>query len=189
MKVLLMGNGSSVLEYEYGTLIYSKFDLIFRINRFRTIGFEKYAGTRTDSWITVDYVIDWIRNQNQTDICEASNLDILDKISSVYIFIPEFKYDYEYDRIYNLIMDKEKYQILPVSIELKINSIINFNPKWPTTGSTALQLLVDNYEDVYIHGFDFYNEKYKYYHYGDIGDENKLTSKRIDKKINQLYFF
>ena len=177
-----MGNGSSVLDYEYGNIINSNFDFIFRINRFRTLGFEKYVGKRTDVWIGSDYVSDWILNQDQTDICEASNLDILKKIPLVYFFIPEFKYDYEYNRISNLNMDKEKYQILPVSIEQKINSIINFKPQWPTTGSIILQLLVDNYEDVYMHGFDFYDKKYQYYHYADIGDKGKLTSNRTGKK-------
>ena len=182
MKVLLMGNGSSVLEYEYGNLIDSKFDLIFRINRFRTIGFEKYAGTRTDSWITVDYVADWIINQDQTDNCEATNLDILNKISKVYFFLPEFKYMYENNRIKNLKLDTEKYQMLPVSIEQTINSIVNFRPQWPSTGSIALQLLVNNYQNIYIHGFDFYDEKYKYYHYVDVGDKSRLTSGRVGKK-------
>ena len=100
----------------------------------------------------------------------------------VYFFIPEFKYDYEYNRISSLGLDKEKYQILPVSIEQKINSVIDFKPQWPTTGSIVLQLLVDNYDDIYIHGFDFYDKKYQYYHYGDIGDNQRLTSNRVGKK-------
>ena len=182
MRVLLMGNGSSILDYEYGDIIDSKFDLIFRINRFRTIGFEKYVGKNTDAWITVDYVADWIVNQTQLDNCEASNLNVLDEIQSVYFFIPEFKYSYEYDRISKLGLDREKYQILPVSIEQNINSVVDFKPQWPSTGSVSLQLLVSNYDDIYIHGFDFYDEKYKYYHYVDVGDENRLTANRVGKK-------
>ena len=54
-KILLLGNGSSILDYEYGDIIDSNFDFIFRINRFRTINFEKYVGSKTDAWITVDY--------------------------------------------------------------------------------------------------------------------------------------
>ena len=36
MKVLLMGNGSSVMDNKLGEKIDNDFDLVFRINRFRT---------------------------------------------------------------------------------------------------------------------------------------------------------
>ena len=50
MKILLMGNGSSVMDNEFGKKIDNDFDLVYRINRFKTKGYEKNVGTRVDSW-------------------------------------------------------------------------------------------------------------------------------------------
>ena len=38
MKILLMGNGSSVMDNEFGEKIDNDFDLVYRINRFKTKG-------------------------------------------------------------------------------------------------------------------------------------------------------
>ena len=45
MKVLLMGNGSSVMDNEFGERIDNDFDIVYRVNRFRTRGFEKNVGS------------------------------------------------------------------------------------------------------------------------------------------------
>ena len=50
MKILLMGNGSSVMDNEFGKKIDNDFDLVYRINRFKTKGYEKNVGTRVDGW-------------------------------------------------------------------------------------------------------------------------------------------
>ena len=54
MKVLLMGNGSSVMDNKLGEKIDNDFDLVFRINRFRTKGFEENVGTKVDGWFVLD---------------------------------------------------------------------------------------------------------------------------------------
>jgi len=48
-KILLVGNGPSILRKERGQLIDS-FDLVVRFNDFKTEGFEQYTGSRTDVW-------------------------------------------------------------------------------------------------------------------------------------------
>ena len=50
MKILLMGNGSSVMDNEFGERIDNEFDAVYRINRFKTEGFEKYVGTKVDGF-------------------------------------------------------------------------------------------------------------------------------------------
>ena len=50
MKVLLVGNGCSAAEHKLGKFIDSEFDLVLRMNRFKTIGFEEYVGSKTDIW-------------------------------------------------------------------------------------------------------------------------------------------
>ena len=62
MKVLLVGNGYSVLDNEIGEYIDSNFDLVYRINRFKTKGFEKYVGSRVDGWFLADTGVQWLHN-------------------------------------------------------------------------------------------------------------------------------
>lgn len=50
-RVVLVGNGPSLLAAERGDLIDS-FDEIVRFNRFQLAGFEKHTGTRTTLWST-----------------------------------------------------------------------------------------------------------------------------------------
>ena len=49
MKAVIVGNGPSLLEKENGTVIDS-FDVVVRFNNFKTKGFEKHTGTKTNYW-------------------------------------------------------------------------------------------------------------------------------------------
>lgn len=53
-RVVVVGNGPSVLSEERGTDIDS-FDVVVRINRYQTEGFERFTGERTDVWATVGH--------------------------------------------------------------------------------------------------------------------------------------
>ena len=53
MRVLLIGNGHTLLEYDYGNIIDSNyFDEVWRFNRFITDGYEEHTGTKTDVWVS-----------------------------------------------------------------------------------------------------------------------------------------
>ena len=71
MKVLLMGNGSSVMNNKLGKKIDNDFDLVFRINRFRTKGYEENVGTKVDGWFVCDNGVQWL--ENETDEVEGSS--------------------------------------------------------------------------------------------------------------------
>ncbi len=47
-RIIVIGNGSSVLDHEYGSIIDSGEYDVCRFNNFRTEGFEKHIGSRTD---------------------------------------------------------------------------------------------------------------------------------------------
>jgi hypothetical protein len=52
-RVLLIGNGHTLLEYDYGNIIDSNyFDEVWRFNRFITDGYEEHTGTKTDVWVS-----------------------------------------------------------------------------------------------------------------------------------------
>ncbi len=51
-KVIIVGNSPTVLNYENGKWI-DGFDVVIRVNRCATEGFEKNIGSKTDIWATV----------------------------------------------------------------------------------------------------------------------------------------
>ena len=52
MRYLLIGNGPSVLDQELGSVIDDFDGLVIRFNDYRTEGWERYVGSRTDIWWT-----------------------------------------------------------------------------------------------------------------------------------------
>jgi len=52
MRYLLIGNGPSVLDQELGSVIDDFDGLVVRFNDYRTEGWERYVGSRTDVWWT-----------------------------------------------------------------------------------------------------------------------------------------
>ena len=49
-EILLIGNGPSCLNNEYGELIDSH-DIVVRFNNFETESFEKFVGKKTNYWV------------------------------------------------------------------------------------------------------------------------------------------
>jgi hypothetical protein len=179
MKVILVGNGSSVVDYKMGEYIDSEFDLVYRINRFKTEGFEKCVGSRVDGWFLADTGVQWLHNP--TPMVEGSTR--VNEFEYVFICMPKFKHNP------NGLPLTETIQLLPTDIEDKINDNIDLNPQWPTSGLIAIQFLLNNYNEIFIHGFDNQNDKYKYTHYFDEGDEGRLTENwrkpRTDHNFNK----
>ena len=177
MKVALIGNGSSVLDKELGEYIDSEFDLIYRINRFKTKGFEKHVGTKVHGWFLADTGVQWLHNPTPT--VEGSMK--FKEFEYVFICMPKFKHNQTGLPL------TETIQLLPTDIEDKINNKINLSPHWPTSGLIAIEFLLENYDKIYIHGFDGKSKKYEYIHYYDGGDSDRLTEKwhkpRIDHNI------
>ena len=46
-----------------------------------------------------------------------------------------------------------------------INTIVDFSPKWPSTGVVGIHAAVNLFDKVYIYGFDTYDIKYDNHHY------------------------
>ena len=91
MKILLMGNGSSVMDNEFGKKIDNDFDLVYRINRFKTKGYEKNVGTKVDAWFLADNGVQWLENETVADrIIEITPGNVHDKLMSYKEFL-EFK--------------------------------------------------------------------------------------------------
>jgi hypothetical protein len=63
--IILVGNGSSLLNKENKELIDS-YKTVVRFNSYKINGFEKYVGTKTDIWFTVNkHHFDHIKHYNK----------------------------------------------------------------------------------------------------------------------------
>ena len=172
MKVILIGNGCSAAEYKLGQKIDTEFDLVIRMNRFVTKGFEEFVGSKTDVWAATDnYYYHHIANKIPKQIEGILNIDL---IPSILIWTPNFKGDYLSQ--YNSKYDKKITHLnLNSNIEQHIRSKIDFGSCWPTLGLTIIYYCLLNGWDTSIYGFDNKSKKYKYIHYYDIGDPKWLT--------------
>ena len=172
MKVILVGNGSSVMEYQAGPIIDS-FDVVVRFNRFRVKGYEPNVGTKATDWVTHDSATQWM-NGKVEDVY-ASDPEVLNSFNNIYINVPKFKFQQEVNRISQISYLKDNVQIIDSSVEDMINEVVDFTPAWPTSGLVAIALFSSMYEEIYIHGFDGHDKKYQDYHYFDKNDPTRTT--------------
>lgn len=182
MKLLLIGNGPSALESKMGSRIDSnEFDVVCRLNRGHkqddgTInkGFEEYTGTRCDYWVVSDLRIHLAKER-------------YNEYSGIFVATPKFKWDS------NAFSDvNKKYpniMFIPYEYEDDINTIVNFNPKWPSTGVISIHFFTKHFNEVYIYGFDTYSEKYDNLHYFENKPNGyKNGSKKDHNPDNERYY-
>ena len=158
MKALLIGNGPSALEHEMGKRIDSnEFDVICRFNRGHkqdngdlNKGFEEYTGTRCDCWIVSDLRIQLAINRHK-------------EYKNIFIVTPKFKWDSSISKEVEL--KRPNIQFIPPEYEDDINRIVNFLPKWPSTGVVGIHAAINLFSEVYVYGFDTYDPKYDNQHY------------------------
>lgn len=131
--MILIGNGPSVLKYEFGKLIDKHTDVV-RFNNFFTVSYEKYVGQKTTIWVrnNTQSVLDRSESFEQVILCRRPTE-------------PNEK-PYHTDVIKNW---HEKFE-LP-------------NEKWLSTGFMSILHFLETYPVVYIHGFDFFKSETHHY--------------------------
>ena len=177
MKTILIGNGPSALEQKMGKRIDSnEFDIVIRFNRGHkqdngeiNKGYEEYVGTRCDYWVVSDLRINLAINRYQ-------------EYSGIFICTPKFKWN---GNIAKEIESKyENIKFIPPIYEEHINNIINFSPKWPSTGILGIEFAVNHFDEVYIYGFDTYDIKYDNLHYFEEKPNKYKTQNTKDHSPN-----
>lgn len=189
-KAIIIGNGPSCLEYEYGDQIDSgRFGDIIRINR----GYKqdndslnedtfKHVGQKTDIWACSDL---------RLHIAKARAKEL----SKILVCFPAFKWN---DTIAKE-TEKEHTNIIviPPDYEDWVNSLVSFKPKWPSTGILTLAAAIENYDEVVIHGFDAYDFKYDTHHFfedkpnkykfSNTSDHSGLSEKEFLSLVQEKY--
>ena len=169
-KALLVANGPSAIEKKLGDRIDSnEFDKIIRFNRWKfdddgsehKEDYSEYVGNRCDYWIINDLHL------------TGTKLGILKKdlYEMVLVVMPKFKI-FNQDIISDIEKQHHNIRFLPKEYEDDVNSIVDFSPKWPSTGIMGIHFAINHFDEVYLHGFDFYDTKYDNLHYFE--DKNSL---------------
>ena len=165
-KILIIGNGSSVLNYSFGEQI-DKFSVVSRINNYSITKFEDYVGFKTDIWFNG-------ANQNLTKRKKMPE--------EVVIFIPAEILHRKGETIHNRIskrlnISKDNYLLVPIETMEKYEKQLGVIR--PTTGTSAILWAMDNYQEVIIHGFDFFIDSKSHY------NENLVNKWLIELGINK----
>tara|TARA_R110002020_G_scaffold44998_3_gene129151 strand:- start:145 stop:765 length:621 start_codon:yes stop_codon:yes gene_type:complete len=162
-KVLLVANGPSAIEKKLGNRIDSdEFDKVIRFNRwlFNENGeehketYSEFIGTRCDYWVINDLHL----TETKLGITKR------DLYEMVLVVIPKFKF-FNQDTISNIEQQYSNIKFLPKEYEDSVNNISDFSPKWPSTGIMGIHFALNHFDEVYLHGFDFYDSKYDNLHY------------------------
>ena len=190
-KILIVGNGPSALENQYGELIDSdKWDVVMRFNRWNKDDdgtehddYSKYIGTRCDYWMINDLRL-------QVGISRRN------EYPGVFVVCPKFKFNSELFK--QIESQYENIKFMPMEYEEYINkNIVDFTPKWPSTGVIGMYFATLHFDEVFLYGFDTYDNKYDNIHYFEDkpnkykGESNKdhepSTEKEFIKLIKERY--
>jgi len=191
-KIIVIGNGSSVLNKKMGETIDS-FEDVVRFNDYKMKGFQDFIGSRTTIWAR--------SNSNRTKNRDWSNFN------KVIVCSPEWNYK----NIKRLLKAGNtegilipRYDALQLQNELGLPGRVRKKGKWlrgwPSTGLLLLDYLIKHYDCVYIYGFDFFKqinghprhyynnkEKMKVTYVHDSEKEKKWVYKKIKEgKIKEL---
>ena len=163
--IIIIGGGQSILNHKIGEFIDS-FPTIGRINNYKTYGFEEFIGSRTNIWF------------NGANQGLKKNKVIPHRV--VVLIPPKIlaeKGGKIHDRIIRR-LNTEKYELVPKKYMDKFESEVNTQRL--TTGTNSILWAIENFNRVYIHGFDFFIDSKTHYNDGKIKKwliENGLIKK------------
>ena len=155
-RVIILGNGSCVLEKEFGTYI-DQFQTIVRLNDFVTTGYEKNIGSKTTCWISGAGVQTKIKGRDTNSFEESILLLSKERVS------PPDEKGLKESVETALGISVNNFSIIPSEQILKIIELSGL--RRPSTGICAILYFLHIREEnfVVIHGFDFFQEGCHYY--------------------------
>lgn len=139
-KIIIVGNGYSLLDNKNGSLIDS-YDTVVRFNSFEILGYEPYVGKKTDIWMT----------------CVKSKKKHIEECCKKILIHPS-----EHENMLNYIEYKNKCKIIDWSI------VRSIPVGWPSSGIIAIYyfLFEEKHPNLTITGFDWWKNK-KHHYFGD----------------------
>jgi len=148
-EVVLVGNGPSALDFDAGETI-DKFKWVARFNSFKTSGYEKQVGEKSDIWVT----------------CESTNVNNMLPYKRIYFATPEISPTNKECRGFRAINiyrpDHKRLFQIPYWAWWEMRA--NFFSRKPTIGAVISYYFSHIFSKVYIYGFDFLDPE-KHHHY------------------------
>lgn len=153
-NIVVIGNGSSVLNDEFGHLI-DEFDEVVRFNLFEIYGYENYVGSKTTIWF---------RNSGPMKERDES------QFKQVIVQSVDYPNEWTDHSIY------ERYPKVDDETIADIRKIVktSFNL---STGIQALGYLTRKYGKIFMHGFDIFDPPRLYFQ-SEIIDVRHSTDER-----------
>ena len=154
--IILIGNGSSILDGMNGKLIDS-FENVVRFNSYKIEGFEQHTGKKTDIWFTVN----------------KAHIKNIENYKSIYV------HSWEHNELKCKITQEIRKEVDAIKVDRKL---INSIPiKTPSTGLIAIYLFIEKYGSVTITGFDWWDREE--HHYGDKEARGTLHKPKEEYKL------
>ena len=166
--IIIIGGGQSILNHKLGEFIDS-FPTIGRINNYKTYGFEEYIGSKTNIWF------------NGANQGLKKNKVIPHR---VVVLIPPNILAEKGGKIHDRIIKRlntNSYELVPKKYMDKFESEVNTQRL--TTGTNSILWALENFNRVYIHGFDFFIDSKTHYNDGKI--KKWLTENGLIKKAQK----
>lgn len=149
--IVVIGNGTSILDYKFGNLIDSFTDVV-RFNDYVISGFEEYIGLKTTIWAR--------SNSKRTKDRDWS------QFKRVIIASPEWNFK----TTNNIPQGRNNYYIISKDQSFSLQEKLNLPGRivkkgypskrgWPSTGLLTLNYLLNEYSEIYIYGFDCFDKK------------------------------
>jgi hypothetical protein len=195
-RLVIVGNGGSSINAKNGNFIDNS-DIVVRIKKFKTKGFEEFVGSKTNIWITK-----WFSYQKTTieniwvPFINPKSIIYDDKIKLINdsLFLNQFDnriiaYNKHYDYIEEIGFSNIKFLSENELIKCLNDLNIKYEPIYtksginvvhPTTYLLSIFLCLERYPDykIYITGFDNFDKGYYW---------NLTESKKIDKTWPHQY--
>ena len=143
-NVLLIGNGPAALSKEIGQAIDNFDGLVVRFNNYKTEGYEKYVGTRTDIWVTCERNVEQMKNTHKE----------------------RYFISWRQDEPTAKTVRDTKAERIPRSVMMQSIDTMGFHV--PSSGVIATEFFLSKGYDVWIWGFDFLCQR-RNHHYNKDG--------------------
>lgn len=149
MKVIVIGNGASLLKSKLGKLI-DEFDIIIRLNDFKTEGFEEHVGSKTDILFTCT-------------LKDLNTPELIGKFPEVIVALLMNPHD-GVEITEEVLASPNISESInwPQAFELR-DQIGLKDPQYPSTGLLCIDNMVKRFKSITIAGFDNFKQGNKHY--------------------------
>lgn len=169
-EIIIVGNGTSILDKENGKLIDS-YKKVIRFNSYRLKDYEKHTGEKTNIWFNVT---NEMKMENYESIylhsCKCQNDPFIERLYKKFLNCSFYK------KNKTLILKTDFSNCLELSEYCGDKNLISFS-----SGIVAIWIFLKKYESVAITGFDWWEREKN--HFYDSVPRCQRHRPKVEKRI------